>query len=143
MSFSSLENKVSQALLNKNYNDALALYFEMYEQQLLVESLRSTQYAQHLVNAASLARKKLYDMCQPDLTVSIRFQRAVEIYLGVTPRSYCNELQKPNFFYMPDLLSKPFYDISEIPGLQKLYDDLKNQKQLIDPFCTQFFVRAA
>lgn len=132
MSLSSLENKVSQALLNKNYDDALALYFEMYEQQLLVESLRSTQYAQHLVNAASLARKKLYDMCQPDLAASSRFQRSAEMYLGVTPRVYNNELQKPDFFYVPDLPSKPFYDISEIPGLQKVYNDLKNQKQLID-----------
>ncbi|MBE1299140.1 MAG: hypothetical protein GJ680_04450 [Alteromonadaceae bacterium] len=132
MSFSLLENKVSQALRKKNYENALALYLEMYDQQLLVESLRATQYAQHLVNAASLARKKLYDMCQADLTVSIRFQRAVEMYLGATPRVYSNKLQKPNFFHMPDLPSKPFYDIPEIPGLQKLYDDLKNQKQLIE-----------
>lgn len=78
----------------------------------------------HIRNAASLARKALYDKVHSIAATSPRIDKALRFYFGLEPKQYEHLLQQPAFFYIPGLQAKPFYVIEEIPGLAELVSQL-------------------
>lgn len=79
----------------------------------------------HSRNAASLARKALYDRVHAVAACSARIDKALRYYFGLEPKQYEQPLQQPSFFYIPALPAKPFYAIEEIPGLAELVHKLR------------------
>ncbi len=45
------------------------------------------------------------------------------------------EVQQPNFFFIPGLPSKPFFDIVEIPGLANFYGKLSQRRGQLEALC--------
>lgn len=120
----------------QNYDKALLLYARLFDKFPQAFDIKNSQWrlsnlSNHLQNMASLSRKALYDEALPILSCSERLQQALEIMVGLRPQKFDHPLQQPNFFYIPGLLAKPFYNITEIPGMDKCVNALHD-------VCTQF-----
>ena len=119
-----LQSKLTAALNDKQFDIALALYVEWFKQVDSISSVRKNWPRQHLLNAASLARKALFDDLVILSQVSERCEKALSHFLGLSRYNWNHCQQRPNFFFMPDLPAKPFYQEAEIKGLATLVDNI-------------------
>lgn len=111
----------AEAVKCQRYDVALDVYARWFEFSPDFFDIRTTLQNRsdvvHIRNAANLARKALNDKIQPAYGVSQRLDKALAFFFGTEEKVFQNGLQKPAFFYIPDLPSKPFYQLDEIPGL--------------------------
>lgn len=115
--------KYEQALtLYTNLYDASPDYFDLSKGKS--DNVRRT----HISNAANLARRDGYQKLQFMEQVSERLKQALELFFGLNSYPFKYPLQKPNFFYIPGLPSKPFYQEDEIAGLTEWIDQLALNK---------------
>ena len=128
-------HKIESCLKNQNFNDALNAYYELFETTpdffLVDKNNLSPATKQHISNAANLARKNGYDRVAAARNASTRLAKAVDSFFGLQPVSYGSQDQKPNFFYIPNLPSKPFYEPQEIKHLEDFLQKLQSHKSLL------------
>uniref|UniRef100_UPI0040488DF6 aspartyl/asparaginyl beta-hydroxylase domain-containing protein n=1 Tax=Rheinheimera sp. TaxID=1869214 RepID=UPI0040488DF6 len=117
---------VNEAVNNQQFDVALDIYSEWFLnapeffQQVKVQGSTATHYQ----NAASLARKALYDRVHQQTSVSTRLKKAVDFFFGLVSKQFQHQLQHPSFFYVPDLKAQPFYTLAEIPALSELVSQI-------------------
>ena len=129
-----MTKQIEQALKQQNFDLATALYLEWYESSPLDFNIEGSQpsrvKATHIANAANLARRAGFNELQFVKDISPRLGEMVKVLFGLAQPSFSNPLQRPNFIYIPELTSKPFYDIQECEGL-------KSWIQRLQPFADE------
>jgi hypothetical protein len=115
-----LVSEINNALQVQNYDLSLELYARLFSENIAIDIAK-----QHKINAANLARKKLYDELSNAANGITRLQTAIDTLIGLKPFSYENTKQQPNFFYIPGLTAKPFWELSDFPDLEGLCAELK------------------
>ncbi|MCW8107682.1 aspartyl/asparaginyl beta-hydroxylase domain-containing protein [Alteromonas ponticola] len=122
-SFDTLLQNIEINLRDKQFEEALEGYHQLYFDHRdffdLHKGQPSPSRKSHIQNAANLARRDAYDKFRFLEDVSERLALALAQFLGLTPRKFQYSEQQPNFFYIPDLPSKPFFDVNEIPQLSE------------------------
>lgn len=117
---------VIDAVNARQFDRALDIYAEWFIKapaffkQPNVNAITATHYR----NAASLARKALYDRVHQQTSVSLRLKKAIDFFFGLVPKQFQHQLQQPSFFYVPDLKAQPFYTVAEIPALSRLVSQI-------------------
>lgn len=124
--------EIQQALSAQNYDKAIKLYYSWFEREpkyfdLTVEHVDKDR-ATHIANAANLARRAGYLELQFVENVSLRLGAMLKTLFGLQHANFNNSLQKPNFLYIPDLPSAPFFSSSEIPLLDEWVNSLEPYK---------------
>ena len=132
-----MTKQIEQALKQQNFDLATALYLEWYESSPLDFKIEGSQpsrvKATHIANAANLARRAGFNELQFVKDISLRLGEMVKVLFGLAQPSFSNPLQRPNFIYIPELTSKPFYDIQECEGLKSWIQRLQPFKdELLD-----------
>lgn len=117
-----VEKKINQALAIQDYGQALDLYADWCKSP---ETRCELWAIAHRRNAASLARKKLYDSLIGEVGNSQRSNAALEHFVGLREASFTHPLQQPSFFYYPGLRAQPFYALSDVPELDALLSIIK------------------
>lgn len=127
-----IEKYLDRVKLSLEINDfplALNLYqeiYNLYPDFFLDNRNRLRPYVkQHILNAANLARKEAYDKFSPARLSSSRMADAIDNFVGIKPIDFQHPFQKPSFFYVPNLETKAFYDLSEITGLESIFTQLE------------------
>jgi len=124
--------EIQQALSAQNYDKAIQLYYSWFEREPKYFDLSVGQVnpdrATHIANAANLARRVGYLELQFVENVSLRLGAMLKTLFGLQLANFNNSLQKPNFLYIPDLPSTPFFTSSEIPLLDEWVNSLKPYK---------------
>jgi hypothetical protein len=118
----------TDAVKAQRFDAALDIYASWFDAEpaLFLNAKKSGMAAvTHTRNAASLARKALYDKVNGIAGCSTRIGKAVNYYFGLEEKRFQHALQQPAFFYVPDLNAKPFYTLDEIPGLADLVQQLR------------------
>ena len=116
------------------YDSALSAYASLFKQYPEFLSPKDEEplskfRATHILNAANLSRRALYNACHHIGSTS-RIKQAVNMLCGVERKVYQHEAQKPSFLFIPDLPSSPFSETSEVEGLQDLVDKLSSSKEV-------------
>ncbi|MBT0584860.1 aspartyl/asparaginyl beta-hydroxylase domain-containing protein [Alteromonas oceanisediminis] len=125
MSLSSFESAVIRALNAQDYAAALDSYNSWYDAVISRgESVNLVWRSQHKANAANLSRKALYDSLGSVVHCSTRLKKAVDMFVGLTPKVFALANQQPSFFYVPDLTAQPFWPVELLSGLGTLADNL-------------------
>ncbi|WP_019674851.1 aspartyl/asparaginyl beta-hydroxylase domain-containing protein [Arsukibacterium perlucidum] len=117
------------AVKARRFDAALDIYASWFDAEpaLFLNAKKSgAAVVTHTRNAASLARKKLYDKVHGIVNCSARIDKALNYYFGLETKKFQHALQQPAFFYVPDLNAKPFYAVDEIPGLADLVQQLRS-----------------
>ena len=122
MNATNFEQLIKRALASHDYDQALDIYADWHSTPKIDEQQWPLI---HRRNAASLARKKLYDDTVGYVGGSQRSKAALENFVGLRSVSFNNPLQCPSFFYFPGLRAQPFYSQTEFPELQTLISVIK------------------
>ena len=117
------QQQLTSALHAHNFDLALRLYLDWFNAESH-ESALNNWARQHRVNAASLARKKLYDDTVSMCASLPKAHAALAHFVGLKRLAFETPLQQPNFFYYPGLSAKPFYKVEEIEGLPGLIEQI-------------------
>ena len=125
-------NDIEKMLSKGDFDQALSLYVTLNSQNSDYLDSRSGKMTRsrfsHIQNAANLARRDGYTRLQFMESVSPRLKKSLALFFGVEFHPFQNELQKPSFFYIPDLPSKPFYQANEVEGLTDWIVELQSHK---------------
>ncbi|MCQ8847655.1 aspartyl/asparaginyl beta-hydroxylase domain-containing protein [Alteromonas stellipolaris] len=135
----SLLSDVAHFVNKKRYQDALDVYARLYQKYpnfLNPEQgvFLSDDHKIHIQNAANLARRSLYELTF-SLGSTPRLKEAIEMFCGAKPKTFANEKQKPNFFYIPELPSAPFLNVNDVDGLPEWVDSLSKHKHSLLALC--------
>jgi len=126
--------KIENCLKNQNFNDALIAYYALFETTpdfFLVDKNTLSATRQHIRNAANLARKNGYERVTAARNASTRIAQGIDSFFGLLPVNYDLQDQKPNFFYIPNLPSKPFYEPKEIAHFDDFLQKLQTHEGLL------------
>ncbi len=118
------------ALRACDFDKALSCYLSLWEEQPEVFDANNPKNLDgltvHRSNAASLARKRGYDQLHDVRFASDRIAKAVDRMFGLLPATFEQEVQQPNFLYVPNLKSSGFFEVDDIPGLASFLKRLSN-----------------
>jgi len=121
---------IGKALDKGDYDAALLLYQQIYRKDLSFFKPSSAPDARlratHAKNAANLARRHGYLQWKYLESVSERLGKALKHFTGIERHPFQYPEQKPNFFYIPDLPSRPLFNASDIAGLSNWVAELEH-----------------
>jgi hypothetical protein len=125
---------IDKCLKGQKFDDALSAYYDLFSTApdfFLVDKNTLSATRQHIRNAANLARKNGYERVSAARNASTRLAQAIDRFFGLLPVAYDLQDQKPNFFYIPNLPSKPFYEPKEIAHFEAFLQKLQIHQGLL------------
>lgn len=122
------------AVCLQDFEKALDVYKALYDfspEFFESQQNRRGKNKQHFLNVRNLLKRNAFLKMQPCMGGSSRLDRAINCFFGLETNVQNDPSQRGSFFNIPQLTAKPYYLVDEVPGLQRLVDDIMGRMPIL------------